>query len=49
MEYKFTDEEIRKAKTVMERMLDYKVSDIQRAILKGYTYSAKLIDFIKGS
>lgn len=42
----FKKEEIEKAKAYMAKHPDYKVSDVQRVILKGYTYTAKLIDLI---
>ncbi|MFF5994262.1 ASCH domain-containing protein [Lysinibacillus sp. KU-BSD001] len=47
MEYQFTSEEVQKAKSIIESQLDYKVADIQRAILKGYMYTARLIEHIK--
>jgi len=49
LKHTFTDEEVEKAKLIMERKPDYKVADIQRVIFKGYIYTAKLIDYIKES
>lgn len=47
MQNQFTPEEIKKARSVMMKNPNYKVENVQRAILKGYMYTARLIDYIR--